>query len=367
MFDDTMLDDTGRLAADGSAELLRAAASSGAQIRATVEAAGETAGERFDGARPRALALVARPGVGAAAMDLLAEVLGQQAGIPVVRARTAPTWAGPLDVVFAYGDDPGDVPLAESLHAAGRRGAGVLVSADDEGPLAAAVAGYGALVPPRVPVPEGFGFPRALAAGLWLAGALGWRTTGMDTLAEALDVEAASAHPGKESFVNPAKSLAMRFADRTPLLWGLDPLAVAVARYARRCLAAHAGVVADAASYEEALARPSLRWAVTRATDEADIFSDPHEHAAEAGLVRLVLLDVLAGHETELRREAAVARFGGADVLAPSGELGEPGLDPVICAAVAALRCEMAALYLGAASGAGGRGGARRPDAVASA
>ena len=65
--------------------------------------------------------------------------------------------------------------------------------------------------------------------------------------------------------MNPAKSLALRLAEHTPLLWGTDPLAAAVAEHAAAALATHAGVVAHAADIAQAATATALRRALDTA------------------------------------------------------------------------------------------------------
>ena len=117
-----------------------------------------------------------------------------------------------------------------------RRGAEVVLSAPHDGPVAAAGAGRVRLIEPRVPVPPGLDFPRALAVGLVLVSALELLPTpldpGLDALADLLDAEAERNQPGHEPFMNPAKSLALRLDGHTPLLWGTDAVAAAVAGHA---------------------------------------------------------------------------------------------------------------------------------------
>lgn len=63
MLDDSLLDDSARLADADRAGLLRAAAMAGAQVQATAEAAAELElSERLDVGRPRSLVLIDRPG-----------------------------------------------------------------------------------------------------------------------------------------------------------------------------------------------------------------------------------------------------------------------------------------------------------------
>ena len=141
--------------------------------------------------------------------------------------------------------------------------------------MAAAVAGRAVLVVPRIEVPPGLALPRTLTAGLLLFDALGLLATDVEALAGELDREAERDHVAHESLVNPAKSLALRLTGRTPLLWGTDPVATAVAGHCAAALAAHAGVVAHAAGFHEAAALPVLRREAVRGSAETDVFSDP--------------------------------------------------------------------------------------------
>ena len=84
----------------------------------------------------------------------------------------------------------------------------------------------------------------------------------LEALADALDAEAERCQPAHEPFVNPAKALALRLAERTPLLWGVDPAAAAVARHGALALATHAGVVAHADGLAQAGTLAGLRVAV---------------------------------------------------------------------------------------------------------
>lgn len=358
VLDDSLLDDPVRLAtADGeSGGCLRAAASAGAQVRATVEAVAATRISDLADTRPRALVLVNRPGVAPAVNKLLAALLGPGCPVPVVTAEEVPGWVGPLDVVLAHTDDPGDRPLAASVHRAGRHGARVLLTAPEDGPVAAAAAGTAALVPPRVRVPAGFTFPRALAAGLALLTVLGLLSTDLDVLADELDREADRNNAGYESFVNPAKSLALRLADRTPLLCGLDRVATAVADHAVDVLAGFAGTVAGASDLAQLISRTVLRRAAVATTSGGDIFADPDE--APANLLRVLLLSILTDQQAETATMTAADLLPGADLLAPEEETAG---GPAVRAAVLALRFEMTAVYLGLATGALGGPGRYAP------
>ena len=168
-----------------------------------------------------------------------------------------------------------------------------------------------------MPLPPGFCFTRALTAGLLVVRALGLLRTDTEVLADELDVEAERNHPVHESFVNPAKSIALRLADRTPLLWGLDDVATAVAARAAATLAGFGGVVCDAAGYSQAATRTALHRAALRAGSGTDIFADPDEQPLEgAGTpLRVQLLAVRQGPEVQAARQTALDAPEGADPL----------------------------------------------------
>ena len=368
VFDEELLDDPEGLAAVDVSGLLRAAASAGAQVRSTAGAAAEAGLDRLTGERPRALILITRPGAAAAAAPLLVALLGPSCPVPLVACEAVPSWAGALDVVLAHTTDPGDQELAVGVDRAVRRGAQVVLTAPPDGPVAAA-AGGSVLLAPRIDVPPGLVLPRALAAGLLLLDVLGLLRVDLDALAGELDREAERCHPGHESFVNPAKSLTLRMVGRTPLLWGTDPLATAVARHAAASLAAHAGVVAHAAGWHEAAALPVLRVAAARGSAEPDVFHDPYLGGGPAGgppAVRPMLLSAETDPASAAARRTAVDALPGADPVTADEELMAAATDPAAAAsavAVLALRFDLAALYLGLGSGVlggGAFGGASR-------
>ncbi|WP_116047212.1 hypothetical protein [Amycolatopsis palatopharyngis] len=358
--DDSLLDDPARLAEADVAGLLRAVAMAGAQVRATVEAAAELElSDRLDLGRPRALVLVARPGVGKPAVDLLTSLLGPGCPVPVVVCPVVPSWIGALDVVFAHTDDPHDRELAASLERAARFGATVVLSAPPEGPVASSVAGRGLLLAPRLPVPPELGFPRALTAGLLTANTLGLLVADVESLADQLDGEAERGHPTHESFVNPAKMLALRLADRTPLLWGLDQVAVAVGKHAAHAFATHAARTCDVADYHQALARPALLRTAVEGSAEHNIFADPDEESGSVGLdPRVLLLAVQTGPAADTARHRMAEVLPGVEVIAPAEQIQA---DVAGRAAVLALRFELAAVYLGLAAGTIGGAGRYAP------
>ncbi len=353
MLDDTLLSDAARLVDADRAGMLRTAAGAGALVRSTVEAALDADVAALSGMRPRALVLLTRPGAGELTARLTAALLGPSCSVPVMLAASAPAWLGPLDVVSGYTVDPADEELAVAVATAVRRGAEVVLCTPEEGPVAAAGAGRARLLCPRVPVPPGFDLPCALTAALSVTTALGLLRADLGALADELDREAERDHPQHEPFVNPAKTLALRLADRVPLLWGVDESATALAGCVAAALASHAGVVAQATSVAAAALQPALlRWVAGAGVPEAlfaDPFTDPFEGPERAApQPRVVLLGVRDDDITRARLAEAERRWPDADVLHPVDEVA--GGEDARAAAVAVRAC-FAAVYLGLAGG----------------
>src|SRR5699024_9664690 len=270
---------------------------------------------------------------------------------PVVVRDDVPQWVGPLDVVLAHSDDPGDTELATGLERAARHNATVVVSAADEGPIATAVAGRRVLRPARMRVSTGLSLPRVLAAGVLTAIALGFLVVDVAALADQLDQEAERGHLSREPDSNPAKSLALRLAEHTPLLVGLDPVAVATARHAEHAFATHAGIACHVTGYRQLQVRRSLYQTALSAAAERNIFADPDDPDSVHNTSRVALLGLRAGHAAVTTRQHAEQLFPTAQQLVWDGE--QPPEEST-SAAVLALRCELAAAYVGLAEGTGG-------------
>lgn len=345
VLDDSLFDDPQRLVAADQGGVLRQAALAGAQVRSAWESAAEADLGELGEQRPRALVLLARPGVAPAAFRLLAALVAGTAPCPVITAEVMPTWVGPLDVVLAHTEQEGDSQLAESVAEATRRGAAVVLTSGSEGPVAAAGAGRAKMLSPRVPVPAPLSFAHVFAAGLRVLVELGLLRCDGDELADELDAEAARSRPDNETATNPAKSLALRLADRTPLLWGLDQISTAAGAHGAFALAAHAGVPCDVADLAHAATRPALHRAAISEGSERDIFADPEDQAAA---LRVFLLSARYDVRAEAGERAAIESLPGADLVTPGEQVRD---DAVLRSAVLALRFDLAAVYLGLAAG----------------
>ncbi|WP_298992192.1 SIS domain-containing protein [uncultured Pseudokineococcus sp.] len=375
--DEALLDDADRLAAADPSSVLRALAGAGAQVRRALELVDESPAARWGREdRPRAVVVAARGGatVVAGALEALA---GQRAAVPVV-ARTGaalPAWVGALDLVVAVslsGRAEATVALAAE---AGRRGARLLTVGAAGSPLEAACAmGRGVHVPLPEPGREATSAPTSrtalwslLTPALCVTSSLGvlaplGDASAAEALAEvatALDAEAEACRPGSETFVNPAKALALDLAADVPVLLGDGDLAGVAARRAASVLARTARVPAvhgrlpdDAGDVVATFGGPFA------AAAEDDLFDDPFAAAAEDDLfddpfldgpsrsrLRLVLLrEGTAGASAAVLRLAERSGVRTSEVVADAG-------GPLARFAQLVARTDFAAAYLALATG----------------
>ncbi|SEH90827.1 hypothetical protein SAMN04489835_5533 [Mycolicibacterium rutilum] len=350
------LDDTAGLLDADREGLLRAAATAGAQVRATAAALdeGELEPLRADGP-PRTLIWVAGRGTAETAGLLLAAALGGSLAAPIVVAAEAPPWIGPLDVLVVAGDDPADPALVNAAATGVRRGARVVVAAPYEGPLRDVAAGRAVPLPPRVWVRDDFGLVRYLAAGLATLHVVdpGMRVD-LAALADELDAEALRNSAARELFTNPAKALAGQMSDRDVVLAGDTAATLALARHCAAVLLRIAHRSVAAVGLADALV--ALRTGMGAADDrERSIF---HDEQIDGPLPARVRTFVLTTEGDRPVVAARVADMDGVDVLSaqdvpeladgaarPEGESTAAGrLEQQL--ALLAVRLEMTAVYL---------------------
>jgi glucose/mannose-6-phosphate isomerase len=297
--DEELLDDESYLQANDPGGMLRATASAGAQVRESAALAAEADLRSLeDEGRPRAVVIA---GIGTAGRtgDVLATVAGPRCPVPVIPHRSAgvPGWVGAADVVIAVSASGRSPEALGAADAAARRGARLVAVGAPDSELQGVAERARA---PFIPVPR-----RAPArASLWAltvpvllaARALGLVKVNEADLAETatrLDADAERCRPGAESFVNPAKSLALGLAGSVPVVWGSSPLATVAARRFADTLAANARYPVIAGALGEAgRGRVGLLDGVFGGLAESnrDIFADPDESNAEPTRLRVVLL-----------------------------------------------------------------------------
>jgi glucose/mannose-6-phosphate isomerase len=317
VIDESRLDDERLLAEADPAGTLVALAGAGAQVRMARSLATEAGVDRIalDG-RPRAVVVAALAG-SAVVGELLVALGGPGSPVPVsvVHSSTLPGWVSPLDLVVAVSlSGRASGPLAVAAEAA-RRGCRLLTVGREPSPLAhLSVSARGV----HVPVPEGL---RSSRAGLW---ALAVPVLGvaddlelvhadagvLEATADRLDEVAGRARPSSESFVNPAKSLAVQLAGSVPLVLGAGDLIGAAASRAAAQLARNAGHPAVPGVLPDAAGGIVAIFDGPFSRQEADIFADPYDDGppASARLRLLLMRDSEDAEDDRIGRIANVVR-----------------------------------------------------------
>jgi hypothetical protein len=295
---ESLLDDEKAMLDNDPGGMLRATASAGAQVRESAALAAEAdLSALADEGRPRAVVVA---GIGTAGLtgNILATVAGPRCPVPIIGHRSAgvPGWVGAADVVIAVSASGRSPEALAAADAAARRGARLVAIGNPDTELQAMAERARA---PFIPVPR-----RAPArASLWglavpvllAARAIGLVKVNEADLAETatrLDADAERCRPGADSFVNPAKALALGLAGSIPIVWGSSPLATVAARRFADTLAANARYPVMAGALGEAgRGRVGLLDGVFGGLAESsrDIFSDPDEED-ESALTRLRLV-----------------------------------------------------------------------------
>ena len=386
------LDDAELIESGDPGGMLRQVASSAAQIRTALRACAETdLSQLSPDVRPRAIVVAGSGGAGGAvfAGDALAAICG--AGTPVqvtaVSGYQLPGWIGATDLVIAVSRSGHTAETIALGGEAARRGCHLVGVGAPGSPLQELSArARGTFIPVTTVGPA-----RAMAWALTVPLLVAAARLGVARIDEE-DYEAAAAvmedvshqcRPSSESFVNPAKSLALDLVGRLPMIWGGSELAAAAARRFASQLAANAKYpaitgVLPAAGHDQVAAfdgpyAPPPEPAFPPAEDygrlgglsedrfddrEFDSFSDAGDD--ELGLdgppmdeaqLRLVLLADQAGEHPVVERTriaaASLAQARGIDV----SEIAMEGGGPLRRLAGMVQLIDYASVYLGIASG----------------
>jgi hypothetical protein len=243
-----VLDDLELLRARDPRGLLPAVAGAGAQVRETARLTEEAGLDRVTGGgRPRGIVIVARR-EGAVAGSVLRALLGPASPVTVdvVPGPDLPVWTGPSDIaVVATRTGAGRYAVTPAYEAA-RRGVSLLGIGAEDAPLRAACstarAPYVALPSSRVRHTTLWSLLTPLLRLAVELDLLGDSTADCDAVAAALDEVAGECGPAQESFVNPAKTLALELLDALPVIAAEGPLAGAAAGRIADQLATLAGL-----------------------------------------------------------------------------------------------------------------------------
>jgi glucose/mannose-6-phosphate isomerase len=296
--DEALLDDADAITANDPSGMLRMLASAGAQVRESAALAAEANLSSIeDEGRPRAV-VVAGVGTAGRTGEVLATVAGPRSPVPIIGHRSAgvPGWVGAADVVIAVSASGHSPEALGAAEAAARRGARLVAVGAPDSQLQSVAEGARA---PFIPVPRR-GPARASLWALTVPVLLAARTLGLVKVNEAdlaetaarLDADADRCRPTAESFVNPAKALALGLAGSVPVVWASSPLATVAARRFGDSLSANARYPVVAGALGEAgRGRVGLLDGVFGGLVESrrDIFADP-EDESDATRLRIVLM-----------------------------------------------------------------------------
>jgi CTP:molybdopterin cytidylyltransferase MocA len=320
--DESVLDDEARLVAADRTGLLRSVATAGAQVRESMVLSAEAdVPGVLSGIRPRAVLVAVDPGADDVAVVLVGLADRPDSAAPVVRqdGPVLPVWVGATDAVLAATTAATATAPPALVEAAARRGVSVLGAGPADSLLHEACgrnrAGYVALPGGRHPRANLWALlvPLLLAAGdLGLMPEPGLDLRGA---ADVLDSVAERCRPGSDTYLNPAKSLALDLAESVPVVVGSTPAGGAAAH---RLVGSLAAVGRPAAWGVLPAARERLAGLLTTPTESGaddDLFRDRVDDPSPAR-PRLVL--VRAGDEPD------VARAQVDELVADCGRRGVP-------------------------------------------
>ena len=375
------LDDPELVEAGDPGGILRQVASSAAQVRTALRACAEAdlSALRPD-TRPRAI-VVAATGGSVFAGDALAAICGVSSPVQVLGASgfQLPGWVGAADLVIAASRSG---ETAEALALAGeatRRGCELVAVCAPGSPLQdLARRARGAFIPVDDSGGPARSMPWALTVPLLvIASRLGVArldSGGYEAAATAMEDVTHQCRPSSDSFVNPAKSLAVDLVGTLPVIWGGSGLAAVAARRFAAQLAVNAkypsvsGVLPEAGHDQVATfdgpfaptpepefpAAEDLRSAAPFGDEAFGGLSDPDDAelaASGAAALRLFLLADPAGEYPAVTR----VRTAAATLAAVRGvEVSEIGMDsgePLRRLASTVQLLDYATVYLGIACG----------------
>jgi glucose/mannose-6-phosphate isomerase len=353
------LDDPEGLAEFDPSEMLRAVATSGAQVRASLTAVREAnlTPLALDG-RPRAVVVTGMGGSGVSG-DVLAAVSAARSPVPIVvhRGYGLPSWVGAADLVMAVSCSGSTAETLSAAVEAARRGCRLLGVGTADSPLdlhcrseagafvpitkqLAPRASLWALVVPLLVV--------ASQAGLL---ELGPDESDLEETAVRLDALASVCRPDRESYINPAKSLAAELLGSLPMLWGNGEVGPVAALRASCQIAENAKLPAVWGALPEAHHNQSValdgEFGATAANSDLfrDRVDDPEPFQLHLVLVRDDTEDELA--KKRAHASADVARDRGLAVSV----IGSEGRSAIERLASLVGLIDYASVYLGLAQG----------------
>jgi glucose/mannose-6-phosphate isomerase len=355
------LDDVAAMAACDPHDMLRAVATSAAQVRASLTASRESSLRAIAvETRPRALVVAGMGGSGICG-DVLASVAGPRCPVPIVvhRGYGLPGWVGAADLVVAVSCSGSTAETLTVAAEAARRGSRLLgVGAPDSALEMQCLTAHGSFVPVAMELSPrsslwALAVPALVAAERLGLVDLGPQDAGLEAAAIRLESVAGACGPDRESFLNPAKLLATELAGTLAMVWGSGQVGGVAAQRAVCQLAENAKVPAVAGVLPEANHNQVVSFdgpfARLPGDPEDDLFRDRVEDAEPVRL-RLVLLrdddgDGLASRRADVSTEVAQSRGVKVTTLRAEGDSPLERLASLVCLV------DFASVYLGIALG----------------
>jgi glucose/mannose-6-phosphate isomerase len=234
-----LLDSPTDLEGGDPSDMLRAVASSAAQVREAAILCVEADVARLaQEDRPRSVVVLGMGGSGIAG-DILAAVAGPTCPVPILshRGHGLPTWIGAADLVLAVSCSGTTEETLSSLEEAVRRGCRLMVVGAGGSPVEELAArGRGLFVPVtqgRQPRASVFALSTPLVIAGDALGLLSCSREEVEATAVLLEQLAARNRPDADTVLNPSKTLALSLVGTLPVVWGTSPLSgVAAYRFA---------------------------------------------------------------------------------------------------------------------------------------
>jgi glucose/mannose-6-phosphate isomerase len=327
------LDDLAALVSADGSDMLRAVATSAAQIRASHTAVRESAVNRLDpDERPRAVVVTGMGGSGISG-DVLAAVTGLGCPIPVAvhRGYGLPGWVGAADLVIAVSCSGTTQETLSAAAEAARRGSRLLGVGVADSPLQRlsqqARGDFVAITRELSPRSSLW----ALSVPLLVAAArlglldLGTDDADLETAARRLEAVAESCRPDRDLFSNPAKRLAAELSGTLPMLWGVGQVGGVAASRAAAQIAENAKLPTVVGALPEAHHNQvvSLDGAMASGAGADDLFRDRVDDPDPVRL-RLLLIrdesdDPAAAARAAVSERVAEARGVGVSEVVAAG------------------------------------------------
>ena len=240
MIDDLLLDDIEGMSALDASDMLRAVASSGAQMREAVSSIDRSdLAEVAKGGQPRNVVIAGLGGSGVGGQVMRA-VLGQSSPVPIHREQThsLPGWVGPMDVVIGVSCSGMTEETLSMTAEAGRRGARVITigaGGSDLEKLSESVSGaIHFAIDAKGRSPRASLWTHATPL-LMVANALGISHIDekeFEIAADLMDELSLANGPAMPLDANAAKALAISCAGSFPMVWGTGMIgATAASRF----------------------------------------------------------------------------------------------------------------------------------------